>query len=83
MEKCAEDVTGLSMQPNVRGPDLVSGLVEEHSMCSEAASVRSRGAHGRENVGLSNHKAGERPARRKPKVSLAMNIIQGLAGSNP
>ena len=33
-----------------------------------------------ENVGMSNHKAGENPAHRKPKVSLAMIISQGLGG---
>ncbi len=38
------------------------------------------GATGRENVGISNRNAGESPAHRKPKVSLAMLIIQGLAG---
>jgi hypothetical protein len=37
---------------------------------------------GRENVGMSNRKSGERPDRRKPKVSLAMAIIQGLGGPN-
>ncbi len=35
---------------------------------------------GRENVGTSNRKSGEIPDRRKPKVSLAMTIIQGLVG---
>ncbi len=29
---------------------------------------------------MSNHKSGEIPDRRKPKVSLAMNISQGLGG---
>ena len=38
------------------------------------------GALGRENVGMSNRNAGEMPAHRKPKVSLAMIIIQGLVG---
>tara|TARA_Y100000310_G_C20386817_1_gene670822 strand:+ start:275 stop:463 length:189 start_codon:yes stop_codon:yes gene_type:complete len=33
-----------------------------------------------ENVGMSNRNAGESPAHRKPKVSLAMIIIQGLGG---
>jgi hypothetical protein len=42
--------------------------------------VRFGGALRRENVGISNHNAGERPAHRKPKVSLAMLIIQGLVG---
>ena len=43
--------------------------------------MRFGGALGRENVGISNHNAGERPAHRKPKVSLAMFISQGLVGS--
>ena len=38
------------------------------------------GAYGSKNVGTSNRKAGEIPARRKIKVSLAMVIIQGLVG---
>jgi len=38
------------------------------------------GALGRENVGISNRKTGERPVHRKPKVSLAMFINQGLVG---
>jgi len=42
--------------------------------------VRFCGALGRENVGMSNHNAGERPAHRKPKVSLAMIVSQGLVG---
>lgn len=42
--------------------------------------MRFGGALGRENVGISNRNAGERPAHRKPKVSLAMFIIQGLVG---
>lgn len=36
------------------------------------------GATRRENVGMSNHKSGERPDRRKSKVSSAMVIIGGL-----
>ena len=36
------------------------------------------GALGSENVGMSNRKSGERPDRRKPKVSSAMVIIGGL-----
>ena len=35
---------------------------------------------GRENVGTSNRNAGEIPARRKSKVSSAMNINRGLVG---
>jgi len=41
------------------------------------------GAMGSENVGMSNRKPGESPGRRKPKVSLAMTISQGLGGPNP
>ena len=41
------------------------------------------GAYGSENAGTSNRKAGEIPARRKTKVSLAMLISQGLVGPKP
>ena len=36
--------------------------------------------HGSKNVGTSNHIAGEIPARRKIKVSFAMNVSEGLVG---
>ncbi len=52
-------------------------------MGCEAGPARAGGAHGRENVGTSNHKQGESPCRRKYKVSLAMMIIQGLVGPKP
>ena len=42
--------------------------------------VTDCGALGRENVGLSNRIAGESPAHRKSKVSLAMVFNQGLGG---
>ena len=47
--------------------------------------VTDAGAFGRENVGLSNRIAGESPAHRKSKVSLAMVFNQGLGGpkANP
>ena len=41
------------------------------------------GAIGSENVGTSNRNAGEIPARRKNKVSFAMEIIEGLVGPKP
>ncbi len=41
---------------------------------SQSGALRSK------NVGTSNRKAGEIPARRKTKVSLAMVINQGLVG---
>ena len=55
-----------------------AGVVGEHSKCAEAASARSGGAFGRENVGMSNHKADEKSAPQKSKVSVAMAIIHGL-----
>jgi len=42
--------------------------------------VRSAGAQGRENVGMSNHKVGEKPTPRKSKVSVALAISHGLGG---
>ena len=41
---------------------------------THAGALRSK------NVGTSNHNAGENPARRMIKVSLAMSISQGLVG---
>ena len=40
------------------------------------------GVKGRENVGMSNRKSGKIPDRRKSKVSLAMEVNQGLGGPN-
>jgi hypothetical protein len=42
--------------------------------------VTRSGACRSKNVGTSNHNAGERPAHRKMKDSLAMEISQGLVG---
>ena len=42
--------------------------------------MRRSGAYGSKNVGTSNRNAGEIPAHRKTKVSLAMLISQGLVG---
>ena len=38
------------------------------------------GDNGKANVGISNDKAGEKPARRKSKVSCSMLIRAGLVG---
>ena len=35
---------------------------------------------GSENVGMSNHNSAEKATHRKPKISLAMIINQGLGG---
>ena len=40
--------------------------------------MKSGGALGGENVGMSNHNPPENGGRRKPKVSSAMSIIGGL-----
>ncbi len=44
-------------------------MVGEHSNCSEAIRVSGGGAIRKANVGISNDKAGEKPAHRKTKVS--------------
>lgn len=55
-------------------------VVGERSVRDEAKEVTHGGAYGSENVGTSNRNAGEIPARRKNKVSFAMEIIEGLVG---
>ena len=42
--------------------------------------MRHGGAFGSENVGTSNRNEGEKPSRRKTKVSFAMIISEGLVG---
>jgi len=54
--------------------------VGEHPYCSEVPPQGRDGAIGSENVGTSNRNPGENPGHRKPKVSLAMTINQGLGG---
>ena len=44
-------------------------MVGEHSMGVEGKGTTFAGAYGKANVGISNDKAGEKPARRKTKVS--------------
>ena len=44
-------------------------------------AVRHIGAIRKANVGISNDKAGEKPAHRKTKVSAAMLISCGLVGT--
>ena len=59
------------------------GVVGERSDCAEGKGVTHAGAIGSENVGTSNRNAGGIPARRKNKVSFAMEIIEGLVGPKP
>ena len=56
------------------------GAIEERSLQRRSPTVRSSGAERSETVGMSNHKAGENPARRIPKVSHATSIDVGLVG---
>ena len=58
-------------------------VVGERSNCNEGKGVTHAGALRSENVGTSNRNAGEIPARRKNKVSFAMEIIEGLVGPKP
>ena len=55
-------------------------VVGEYSHRDEGKGVTHAGALRSKNVGTSNRNAGEIPARRKTKVSLAMYISQGLVG---
>ena len=57
-----------------------SQAVGEYSTRDEGKGVTHTGACGSKNVGTSNHKVGEKPTRRKIKVSLAMIVSQGLVG---
>ena len=49
-------------------------VVGEHSKLGRRISVRVSGLFRKENVGISNDNAGEKPAHRKTKVSSAMLI---------
>ena len=55
-------------------------VVRERSHHNEAKGVSHGGVLRSENASTSNRNAGEIPARRKHKVSLAMLISQGLVG---
>ena len=61
----------------------IDNVVGERSYCDEGKEVTHAGAMRSENVGTSNRNAGEIPARRKNKVSFAMEIIEGLVGPKP
>ena len=54
--------------------NFIIGVVGEHSVSSEGVSASYAGADRKENVGISNDNAGEKPAHRKTKVSSAMLI---------
>jgi hypothetical protein len=52
-------------------------MVEERSVSLRRCSVRDAGGIGSENADISNENAGEKPARRKSKVSCATLIGAG------
>ena len=54
--------------------------VGERSALGRRYTVRSAGRSRSENVGTSSDKTGEKPVRRKPKVSWARLILPGLVG---
>ena len=58
-------------------------MVGERFDCDEGEGVTHSGAIGSENVGTSNRNASEILARRKIKVSFAMEINEGLVGPKP
>ena len=58
-------------------------VVGERFDRDEGEGVTHAGAVGSENVGTSNRNASEILARRKNKVSFAMEIIEGLVGPKP
>ena len=55
--------------------------VGEHCSAAEGVPARDAGGATNENVGISNDNAGEKPARRKTKVSPAMLISWGSVGT--
>jgi hypothetical protein len=58
-------------------------VVGERSVRDEGKGVTHAGAYRSENVGTSNRNASEILARRKNKVSFAMEINEGLVGPKP
>ena len=71
---------GLSIIPKTRICIIYYTSGREAFQVRRSRRVTDCGALGRENVGLSNRIAGESPAHRKSKVSLAMVFNQGLGG---
>ena len=65
--KCRAEAAGFTYM-------YIRKAVGERSKCAEGKGVTHTGALRSENAGTSNHNAGENPARRKTKVSLAMAI---------
>ena len=74
----AENVTGLKYVTEATDLRVLSTLVVgEHSRGREGRAASTAGAPGREYAGISNDKTGEKPVRRKSKVSWARLIPPG------
>ena len=54
--------------------------VGEHSVLGQSMTVRTCELYRRDHADISNDKTGEKPVRRKPKVSRARVIHPGLVG---
>ena len=73
----AENVPGLKHNTEATRLNHLVLAVGEHSKGREARPARTSGALGREYAGISNDKTGEKPVRRKSKVSWARLILPG------
>ena len=82
---CAENVTGLKHSTEAAGcgqgvkPEIAA--VGEHSGNRRRETVRTPGGTGRAYADMSSDKIGEKPIRRKSKVSWVKVIFPGLVGS--
>ena len=63
------------------GFHFIVGAVGEHCNWRRRCTARYAGAITKENVGISNDNAGEKPALQKTKVSPAMLISRGSVGT--
>jgi hypothetical protein len=73
----AENVTGLKYVTEATDFMRKHVVVGEHSRGREGRAASTAGAPGREYAGISNDKTGEKPVRRKSKVSWARLIPPG------
>ncbi len=71
-----EDITGLNHKPKLRILNLFK-MVEERSVSGRRRAVRHAGRIRSANVDMSNDQRGEKPLRRKSKVSCPTLIEAG------
>ena len=84
-EFCTEDLSGLKFSTEDKDTIALQWYGRGASLLLRSSFARKGGAVGSENVGMSNRNPDESSGHRKPKVSLAMSISQGLGGpkTNP